>query len=125
MKLPHGKVPPEILKEVIFKHLGSKRREVVVGLLWFGRRHNQSWKQVTRYLYGPNHWCFRKNRMAGGKHKCERRSHLRRTTNLLLLLPFTARKRNKKNCENHLQTDRLGSQKTGLSRNWRSLRNHA
>lgn len=31
MKLPHGKVPPEILKEVIFKHLCSKRREVVVG----------------------------------------------------------------------------------------------
>ena len=31
MKLPYGKVPPEILKEVILKHLGSKRREVVVG----------------------------------------------------------------------------------------------
>lgn len=31
MKLPAGKVPPKILEEVVFKHLGVKRREVVVG----------------------------------------------------------------------------------------------
>jgi len=31
MKLPVGKVPPEILKEVIFNYLGAKRSEVVVG----------------------------------------------------------------------------------------------
>ncbi|MEM4713414.1 MAG: AIR synthase family protein [Candidatus Bathyarchaeia archaeon] len=31
MKLPFGKVPIEILKEVIFKNLGFKRREVILG----------------------------------------------------------------------------------------------
>jgi len=31
MKLPIGKVPPEILKEVVFNYLGAKRSEVVVG----------------------------------------------------------------------------------------------
>ncbi|MEM2338518.1 MAG: AIR synthase family protein [Candidatus Bathyarchaeia archaeon] len=31
MKLPFGKVPIEILKEVVFKNLGFKRREVVLG----------------------------------------------------------------------------------------------
>lgn len=31
MRLPPGKVPIEILKEVIFKNLGAKRREVVLG----------------------------------------------------------------------------------------------
>jgi len=31
MKLPAGKVPPKILEEIIFKHLGARRREVVVG----------------------------------------------------------------------------------------------
>jgi hydrogenase maturation factor len=31
MKLPAGKVPPKILKEVIFNYLGARRKEVVVG----------------------------------------------------------------------------------------------
>ena len=31
MKLPHGKIPVDILKEVVFKNLGAKRNEVVVG----------------------------------------------------------------------------------------------
>ncbi|MEM2911994.1 MAG: AIR synthase family protein [Candidatus Bathyarchaeia archaeon] len=31
MSLPFGKVPVEILKEVVFKNLGAKRREVVLG----------------------------------------------------------------------------------------------
>jgi hydrogenase maturation factor len=31
MKLPAGKIPPKILKEVIFKNLGLKREEVVLG----------------------------------------------------------------------------------------------
>ncbi len=31
MKLPHGKVPIEILKEIVFKNLGAKHREVVLG----------------------------------------------------------------------------------------------
>jgi hydrogenase maturation factor len=31
MKLPPGKIPMEILKEVIFKNLGTKRNEVVLG----------------------------------------------------------------------------------------------
>jgi hydrogenase maturation factor len=31
LKLPFGKVPVEILKEVIFKNLGFKRREVILG----------------------------------------------------------------------------------------------
>jgi hydrogenase expression/formation protein HypE len=31
MKLPPGKIPVDILKEVVFKNLGAERREVVVG----------------------------------------------------------------------------------------------
>ncbi|MEM1588880.1 MAG: AIR synthase family protein [Candidatus Bathyarchaeia archaeon] len=31
MKLPTGKVPPEILKKIVFKNLGAKRREVILG----------------------------------------------------------------------------------------------
>ncbi|MBS7647356.1 MAG: AIR synthase family protein [Candidatus Bathyarchaeia archaeon] len=31
MKLPPGKVPVEILKDIVFKNLGAKRREVVLG----------------------------------------------------------------------------------------------
>jgi len=31
MKLPHGKVPINILKEVVFKNLGAKREDVVLG----------------------------------------------------------------------------------------------
>lgn len=31
MRLPFGKVPVDILKEVVFKNLGAKRREVVLG----------------------------------------------------------------------------------------------
>lgn len=31
MRLPHGKVPVEILEEVVFKNLGVKREEVVLG----------------------------------------------------------------------------------------------
>ncbi len=31
MRLPPGKIPPEILKEVVFRNLGAKRREVIVG----------------------------------------------------------------------------------------------
>lgn len=31
MKLPSGKVPPKILKETVFKHLGMEREEVIVG----------------------------------------------------------------------------------------------
>lgn len=31
MKLPHGKIPPEILENIIFKNLGANRREVIVG----------------------------------------------------------------------------------------------
>ncbi|UCH31799.1 MAG: AIR synthase family protein [Candidatus Bathyarchaeota archaeon] len=31
MKVPVGKVPPKILEEIIFNHLGVKRKEVVVG----------------------------------------------------------------------------------------------
>ncbi|MDH5447752.1 MAG: AIR synthase family protein [Candidatus Bathyarchaeota archaeon] len=31
MKLPAGKVPPKILEEIVFDHLGTKRKEVVVG----------------------------------------------------------------------------------------------
>jgi len=31
LRLPAGKVPPRILKRTVFKHLGSKRRDVVVG----------------------------------------------------------------------------------------------
>lgn len=31
MKLPHGKIPVDILKEVVFKNLGATRREVIVG----------------------------------------------------------------------------------------------
>jgi hydrogenase maturation factor len=31
MKLPHGKIPIDILKEVVFKNLGAKRKEVVLG----------------------------------------------------------------------------------------------
>jgi hydrogenase expression/formation protein HypE len=31
MKLPPGKIPVDILKEVVFKNLGAKRKEVIVG----------------------------------------------------------------------------------------------
>lgn len=31
MKLPFGKIPAEILKNIVFKHLGSKREEIVLG----------------------------------------------------------------------------------------------
>jgi len=31
MKLPPGKIPVDILKEVVFKNLGAKRKEVVIG----------------------------------------------------------------------------------------------
>ncbi|MFP3984717.1 MAG: AIR synthase family protein [Candidatus Bathyarchaeia archaeon] len=31
MKLPAGKVPPKILEEIVFSHLGAKRSEVTVG----------------------------------------------------------------------------------------------
>lgn len=31
MKLPSGKVPPKVLEETVFRHLGARRREVVVG----------------------------------------------------------------------------------------------
>src|SRR5512136_332417 len=31
MKLPHGKIPVEILKEVVFKNLGATRKEVTIG----------------------------------------------------------------------------------------------
>jgi hydrogenase maturation factor len=31
MKLPHGKIPIDILKEVVFKNLGADRKEVVLG----------------------------------------------------------------------------------------------
>jgi hydrogenase expression/formation protein HypE len=31
MKLPHGKIPVDLLNEVVFKHLGIDRREVVLG----------------------------------------------------------------------------------------------
>jgi hydrogenase maturation factor len=31
MKLPHGKIPIDILKEVVFKNLGAERREVTLG----------------------------------------------------------------------------------------------
>jgi hydrogenase maturation factor len=31
MKLPDGKIPTDILREVVFKHLGAKRNEVVLG----------------------------------------------------------------------------------------------
>ncbi|TET58393.1 hydrogenase, partial [Candidatus Bathyarchaeota archaeon] len=31
MKLPAGKVPPKILEEVIFRNLGTERKEVIVG----------------------------------------------------------------------------------------------
>jgi hydrogenase expression/formation protein HypE len=31
MKLPPGKIPVEILKEVVFKNLGAKRKEVIIG----------------------------------------------------------------------------------------------
>src|SRR5512145_2253463 len=31
MKLPAGKVPPDLLEEIVFRHLGTRRRDVVVG----------------------------------------------------------------------------------------------
>jgi len=31
MKLPPGKIPIDILKEVVFKNLGTPRKEVVLG----------------------------------------------------------------------------------------------
>ena len=31
MKLPAGKVPPKVLEEIVFKNLGARRREVVIG----------------------------------------------------------------------------------------------
>lgn len=31
MKLPAGKVPVEVLQDIVFKHLGVKRKEVVLG----------------------------------------------------------------------------------------------
>ncbi len=31
MKLPHGKIPTDILKEIVFKNLGAEREEVVFG----------------------------------------------------------------------------------------------
>ncbi len=31
MKLPPGKIPLDILKEVVFKNLGAMRKEVVIG----------------------------------------------------------------------------------------------
>ena len=31
MRLPPGKIPVDILKEVVFKNLGSQRKEVAVG----------------------------------------------------------------------------------------------
>ncbi|MGQ9565791.1 MAG: AIR synthase family protein [Candidatus Bathyarchaeales archaeon] len=31
MKLPPGKIPPDLLQNVVFKHLGVKRKEVVLG----------------------------------------------------------------------------------------------
>ena len=31
MKLPSGKVPPRVLKEIVFKNLGATRREVLIG----------------------------------------------------------------------------------------------
>src|SRR3972149_11903109 len=31
MKLPHGKVPIDVLKQVVFKNLGVTRKEVVLG----------------------------------------------------------------------------------------------
>jgi len=31
MKLPPGKIPVDILKDVVFKHLGAERKEVTLG----------------------------------------------------------------------------------------------
>lgn len=31
MKLPAGKLPPDLLKRIVFKHLGPRRKEIVVG----------------------------------------------------------------------------------------------
>lgn len=31
MKLPYGKVPPDVLEEVVFKYLGARRDEVILG----------------------------------------------------------------------------------------------
>ncbi len=31
MKLPPGKIPVDILREVVFKNLGAERKEVTVG----------------------------------------------------------------------------------------------
>jgi hydrogenase maturation factor len=31
MKLPHGKVPIDVLKQVVFKNLGVTRKEVILG----------------------------------------------------------------------------------------------
>jgi hydrogenase expression/formation protein HypE len=31
MKLPPGKIPVDILKEVVFKNLGAERKEVIIG----------------------------------------------------------------------------------------------
>jgi hydrogenase maturation factor len=31
MELPHGKIPVDVLKEIVFKNLGSKRKEVILG----------------------------------------------------------------------------------------------
>ena len=31
MRLPYGKVPAEILEKIVFKHLGTKRKEIAVG----------------------------------------------------------------------------------------------
>ena len=56
MKLPPGKIPIDILKEVVFKNLGAERSEVVLGpAAGVDGAVLRCGKQKRHCLHGSNH----------------------------------------------------------------------
>ena len=125
MKLPPGKIPIDILKDVVFKNLGATRKRSRLGpARRSGRRSLRLWKQKRHRFHGSHHGRSGTHRLGSHKRKRQRRRHLRRGTSVFLLLHHAPRERRQQNRRNHQHPNAQRRKRLGHSHRGRTLRIH-